>query len=197
MAALRHKRTWAVLLRTDTGEFINRKQRGSVRERGRETDSPRSSKRYSVPPSILLLLHHPSTLPLVRQLLSPQNPPALLPDEAPIRPMKPDPKLLMELVKYHRFKNPWVINILGSPASFHIIPFRRTCIQNMQKHHIDVHHRWMTQCSWVSYDEVGYRQRETFYIVSFMDIKKKTTFALTWIHTAPSDFLLLLKAIVL
>lgn len=38
MAALRHKRTEAVLLRTDTREFINRKQKGPVRESERLTD---------------------------------------------------------------------------------------------------------------------------------------------------------------
>jgi len=32
MAALRHKRTRAVLFRTNMREFINRKQRGPVRE---------------------------------------------------------------------------------------------------------------------------------------------------------------------
>lgn len=114
MAALRHKRTRAVLLRIDTREFINRKQRGPVREWG--TYWLRWSERYRSPfhPS------PPSTLPLVRQLLSPQNPPALFPDEAPIRPMKPDPGLLMEPVKYHRFENPCVINIPGSPACIHI-----------------------------------------------------------------------------
>lgn len=38
MAALRLERTRAVLLRTDTREFINRKQRGPVREGERLTD---------------------------------------------------------------------------------------------------------------------------------------------------------------
>lgn len=52
-----------------------------------------------------------------------------LPDEAPIRPVKPDPWLLMEPVKYHRFKNPCVINTPGSPASTQIIPFRNTPVQ--------------------------------------------------------------------
>lgn len=32
MAVLRHERTWVVLLRTEIREFINRKQRGPVRE---------------------------------------------------------------------------------------------------------------------------------------------------------------------
>lgn len=93
----------------------------------------------------------PSTLPLVRHLLSPQNPPALFPDEAPIRPMKPDPGLLMEPVKYHRFENPCVINIPDSPSSMN------TRIQYVQKYHIDVHgrSRHMTHSNEVAYDEVG------------------------------------------
>ncbi len=92
MAALRHKRTQAVLLRTDTREFINRKQRGPVRESERLTDWLTEMKwEVLFPPPPFFSSITPSTLPLVRQLLSPQNPPALFPDEAPIRPMKPDP----------------------------------------------------------------------------------------------------------
>ena len=107
-----------------------------------ETDWLKWREMYCPPPptSYSSLQSPPTTLPLVRQLLSPQNPPALFPDEAPIRPMKPDPGLLMEPVKYHRSKNPCVINIPGSPASIQIIPFRNTWVQYTQ-YHIDVHHR--------------------------------------------------------
>ncbi|KAM7413441.1 hypothetical protein PAMA_020708 [Pampus argenteus] len=75
-------------------------------------------------------------------------------------PMKPDPGLLMEPVKYHRFKNPCVINIPGSPASIHIIPFRNSYVQYMQKYHIDVHCRVrrMTHPNEVAYDEGGRRE---------------------------------------
>lgn len=134
MAASRHKRTQAVLLRTEMREFINRKQRGPVKEC--EWLADWDKVRGTVPPLPFFSSFTPTTLPPVRQRLSPQNPPALFPDEAPIRPMKPDPGLLMEPVKYHRFKNPCVINIPGSPASIQIIPFRNSCIQYMQKYHI-------------------------------------------------------------
>ena len=148
MAAPRHKRTWAVLLRTDTREFINRKQRGPVREGERLTEM--KWEVLFLPPFLSSIT--PSTLPLVRQPLSPQNPPALFPDEAPIRPMKPDPGLLMELAKYHRLKNPCVINIPGSPASIH------TCIQFIQMYHIGVHHRLchLTYSNRIAYDVVGF-----------------------------------------
>lgn len=164
MAALRHKRTRAGLLRTDMREFINRKQRGPVRESERLTDWDEVRGTAPPPPPFPPFFSSitPTTLPRVRQLLSPQNPPALFPDEAPIRPMKPDPGLLMEPVKYHRFKNPCVINILGSPASIQIIPFSNTWLQYMQKYHIDVHHRLrhMTHPNKVARDKVGYMEKE-------------------------------------
>lgn len=48
MAALRHESTQAVLLRTDTREFINRKQRGPVR--GSETLTDWDEVRCTAPP---------------------------------------------------------------------------------------------------------------------------------------------------
>lgn len=67
MAALRHVRTRVVLLRTDIREFINRKQRGSVRESPTVTDwdkwevlSPLKythTHTYAPPPLFLSPLH--------------------------------------------------------------------------------------------------------------------------------------------
>lgn len=139
MAALRHERTRPVLLRTDIQEFINRKQRGSVRgshavtdwDQVRRTGPPNTHTRTFTqsPPNTHAHTHlphsfclsHPSTLLLLKQLFSPQSPRAVIPAEAPIRPVKHDLELLMEPLKYHRFENPYVINIPGSLVSISIL----------------------------------------------------------------------------